>query len=54
MKPSPRPVAEKQGKTNPDQEIDQHKADSTRTNFSIATQQVLHPDYGGHRPSSLF
>jgi hypothetical protein len=40
----------KQVKTDPDQEINQH---STRNNFFIATQQVLQPDYGGHRPLPL-
>jgi chromatin segregation and condensation protein Rec8/ScpA/Scc1 (kleisin family) len=51
--PDRRRWIEKQGKTDPDQEINQHKADSTRNNFSIATQQVLQPDYRGHRPLPL-
>jgi hypothetical protein len=37
-----------------DQEIEQHKADSIRNDCSIVTQQVLQPNYGGHRPPSLF
>jgi hypothetical protein len=40
-------------KVDLDQEIEQHKADSIRNEFSIATQQVLQPNYGGHHPPSL-
>jgi hypothetical protein len=50
LNPRPAAVDKETGKTDPDKEINQHKADSTRNNFSIATQQVLQPDYEGHLP----